>query len=359
MSAERDAAPAPELGRVRTGALDLPVEAVAPAETVLPETVEEVDAVVVGGGASGLAAALWIARYRRSVLVVDSGEHRNDRVERSHGYLGRDPQTPRDLLERGREEVLAYPTAAIRHARVERVRRRDDGLFEVALDVGDRVVAHRVLLATGVVDVKPEIAGMEVHYGASVFHCPACDGYEARDQHVVALGWDAHLVGFATTLLSWACSVTVVTDGRRFAGDETCHALLDRHGITLDERRAVAFVGERGDLRALRLDDGTELPCTLALFSVAHRPRTDLATALGCALDEEGYVAVDGEGLTSVPGVYAAGDLVPGLQLTQVAAAKGTVAGVALAQSMFGEPGAATSVVPAPDVEAELAALRG
>lgn len=334
------------------------------AEEVLPSDAHEVDAVVVGGGASGLAAALWIARYRRSVLVVDSSEHRNDRVEVSHGYLGRDPQRPSDLLARGREELLAYPSAALRLARVTAVERRPDGLFRVLLeDTGPdgagagsaEVLAHRVLLATGVVDVKPDIAGLERHYGASVFHCPACDGYEARDRHVVAIGWDAHLAGFAATLLNWACSVTVVTAGEGYRGDDTCRALLDRHGITVLEEPVTELVGERGDLRSVRLADGRELPCSLVLFSVAHRPRVDLAVALGCALDEDGYVAVDGEGRTSVPGVYAAGDLVPGLQLTQVAAAKGTVAGVGLASSMFGEAGAPTSVDAAPDAEAELA----
>jgi thioredoxin reductase len=345
---------APELGRLRAAGIDPPAgtdpDVAATAAEVVPTDVREVDAVVVGGGASGLSAALWIARYRRSVVVADSCEHRNDAVEVSHGYLGRDPQKPADLVARGREELLAYPNAALRLARVTGIRRRGDGLFLVAFDDGQGdVLAHRVLLATGVVDVKPDIVGMEEHYGASVFHCPACDGYEARDRHVVALGWDPHLAGFAATLLNWACSVTVVTGGTEYGGDDACRALLDRHEITVIEERVTDLVGQRGDLRAVRLADGRELPCSLVLFSVAHEPRVDLAVSLGCELDDEGS--------TSVPGVYAAGDLVPGLQLTQVAAAKGTVAGVGLAQSMFGEPDAPTSVDPAPDPEAELADL--
>jgi thioredoxin reductase len=350
--------PAPELGRLRAdGEQPLP-ETLGSDGDVLPESPGEVDAVVVGGGAAGLAAAIWIARYRRSVLVVDSGEHRNDRVEVSHGYLGRDPQVPAQLLERGRQELLAYPSAALRHDRVRGIRRRPDGLFAVALDGDDDVLAHRLVLATGVLDVKPDVEGIEEHYGASVFHCPACDGYEARDRHVVALGWDAQLAGFAATLLAWACSVTVVTNGATFGGDDSCRTLLDRHSITLLEQKVTGLVGERGALRAVRLDDGRELPCELVFFSVDHQPRTGLAEALGCELDDDGYVRVDDQGLTTVPGVYAAGDLVPGLQLTQVAAASGTVAGVALAQSMFGETGAPTSIAPPPDAEAELAAGR-
>ncbi len=307
--------------------------------------VREVDAVVVGGGPAGLAAASWLARYRRSVVVVDSEEYRAGAVERSHGYLGRDPQTPRELIGRGRDEVCAYPTSEIRPGRVERVVRRGDGRFVVGHDL----VCRRLVLACGVWDVFPEVEGFGTHYGASVFHCPACDGYEARDRDVVALGWDPHLVGFSSTLLNWARSVTVVTDGHRFEGDDACRRVLHDNGNELVERGAVRLVGERGDLRGLELDDGRVLPTSLVFFSVAHVPRTDLAASLGCAIDAEGYVVVDGRGQTSVEGVYAAGDLTPGLQLVQCAAAGGAVAGVGAAQSLFGTAGSPTSPRPAPD----------
>ena len=299
---------------------------------------QEVDAVVVGGGPSGLAAASWLARYRRSVVVLDSQVYRNATVELSHGYLGRDPQVPAELRAKGREEVLAYPTAQLRVAEASVVRQRADGLFEV----GEDLLAHRLVLAQGVQDTFPAVEGFFEHYGASVFHCPACDGYEARDRHVVALGWDPHLVGFAATLQNWARSVTVVTDGRPFDGDS-----LHDQGIEVLERDAVRLLGDRGDLRGLELDGGQVVPCSLVLFSVAHQPRVELAVQLGCDLDDEGYVAIDAQGQTSVEGVYAAGDLVPGLQLSLVAAASGVVAGVAAAQSLFGLPGAPASPRPA------------
>jgi thioredoxin reductase len=305
----------------------------------------EVDAVVVGGGAAGLAAASWLGRYRRSVVVLDGEDYRSKQVERSHGYLGRDPQKPVELIARGREEVLAYPTASIRTGQVEHLAQRDDGLFEV----GEDLLAHRVVLACGVKDAFPEVEGFGEHYGASVFHCPACDGYEARDRDVVALGWDPHLVGFSATLLNWARSVTVVTNGHRFAGDDSCREVLAGNGSDLVEEDAVRFVGERGDLQGLELQSGRVIPTSLVFFSVAHQPRTELAAALGCELDEEGYVRVDAEGQTSVPGVFAAGDLTPGLQLVQCAAAGGAVAGVGAAQSLFGTKGAPTSPEPAPD----------
>jgi len=304
----------------------------------------EVDVVVVGGGPSGLAAASWLGRYRRSVVVLDSQEYRSGGVERSHGYLGRDPQKPSELLERGREEVLAYPTVQIRQRATRSLVRREDDLFEV----DDDLLAHRLVLACGVKDVLPEVGGFDEHYGASVFHCPSCDGYEARDQHVVALGWDPHLVGFAETLKNWAASVTVVTNGLRFQGDESCRNELASQDIDLRERNAVRLIGERGDLTGLELDGGEVLKTSMVLFSLAHEPRTELALSLGCDLDDEGYIAVNSKGLTSVPGVYAVGDVTAQLQLVSVAAASGVVAGVACAHSFFGEKGAPTSPEPAP-----------
>jgi thioredoxin reductase len=268
-------------------------------------------------------------------------------VERSHGYLGRDPQTPVELLARGREELLAYPTASVVTGSVTSIS-RTDSLFTVSSDAGEWL-AHRVVLASGVKDVVPEVRGFDEHYGASVFHCPACDGYEARDRDVVAIGWDVHLVGFATTLLNWARSVTVVTNGHRFAGDEQCRLQMADNGIDLVEEDVVEFVGLRGSLESVLLQSGRALPTSLVFFSLAHEPRVGLAEQLGCELDDEGYVAVDAEGQTTVKGVYAAGDLTPGLQLVQVAAASGAVAGVGAAQSFFGSSGAPTSPDPAPD----------
>ena len=278
----------------------------------------EAEAVVVGGGPAGLAAALWLARYRRDVVVLDSGDYRAAHVERSHGYLGRDPQSPMDLLARGREELARYPTARVVEGRATTAQASP-------LQVGEWS-CRAVVLATGVQDALPAVAGIEEHYGASVFHCPSCDGYEAADRDVVCLGWDPQLAGFAATLQTWARSVTLVTHGKPYDGSG-----LAAVGVDVRHEQATGFVGERGDLRAVELETGEQLPASLVFFSVAHRPRTELATALGCAL-EDGYVAVDGCGRTSVPGVYAAGDVTPGLQLASVAAASGVVAGVEAAQ---------------------------
>lgn len=293
---------------------------------------ERWDAIVVGGGPAGLAAATWLARYRRRTLLIDAGEHRNKLVGHTHGYLTRDGATPGELLDASRADLASYPDVEIAAGRVTTITGAS-GRFLVSTDDA-QLQARRVVLATGVVDELPEVAGALEHYGESLFHCPSCDGYEARDRDVVVLGWSEHVCGFALTLLDWARSVTLVTDGRRFEGDQAQRELLAANGIAVVEHDAAALVGARGDLRAVRLVDGIDLPAQLAFFSIAHHPRNQLATSLGCALTDEGCVLVDEHGMTTVAGVFAAGDLVPGYQLVQVAAAKGTTAGLGCAESL-------------------------
>jgi thioredoxin reductase len=316
------------------------------------------DSVVIGGGPAGLAAATWLARYRRDVVIVDSRDYRAKHVERSHGYLARDPQRPVEFLQTAREQLLAYRTVSYVTSTVDAAERAEDGTFLLRLADGSELAALRVVLATGVVDACPDLEGFADHYGASAFHCPACDGHEAEGRDVVAYGWDERLVGFSASLLNWARSVTVLTSGHRFDGDDVCLLVLERHDIEVVDTPAVRLLGPRGDLEGVELADGRVVPASLFFFSVAHEPRVGLANALGCRIDDDGYVQIDHNGATSVPGVYAAGDVVPGLQLVQVAAAKGVVAGVGAALSLQGEPGSPLSPPPAPDAPGEVEQAR-
>jgi thioredoxin reductase len=322
-----------------------------PAGELLAAGLVMLDAIVVGGGPAGLSAATWLARYRRTVLVLDSGEYRNRWADASHGYFSRDPANPADLLARARADLDAYPSAELRHARVVKAASTGDGGFEVVTET-ERLTGRRLVLATGVRDQFPEVEGFLEHYGASVFHCPSCDGYEAKGRPVVAIGWSEQVVGFALELLGWASQVTVVTDGRRFEGDRGHRDTLERHGVAVLEETALELVGPRGDLRAIRLEGGETVECELGFFSIAHHPLTGLGEQLGCERDPDGYLVVDANGATTVPGVFAAGDVTPGLQLVQVAAGSGATAGVGCALSLENDP--RTPPPLPPDVEDQI-----
>lgn len=306
-----------------------------------------------GGGPAGLSAATWLARYRRRTLVVDAGDHRNRNVEWAHGYLSRDPVSPGDLLAAAAADLAAYRCVERWSGEVLALTGTRGG-FTLELADGQKIESRRVVLATGVVDAVPDVAGFDEHYGASIFHCPSCDGYEAAGCDVVVLGWSAHVAGFALEMLDWAATVTVLTDGRRFEGDTGHHRAMQDHGVTLVEDEAAEFTGSRGQLKGVRLRGGSELVCQMAFFSLGHQPRLDLADGLGCGRTDDGYLVVDECGQTTVAGVYAAGDITPGYQLLQVAAANGTTAGVGTALSLRDEPPAPGGPRRGPDVPTAL-----
>ncbi|MFN2451043.1 MAG: FAD-dependent oxidoreductase, partial [Candidatus Dormibacteria bacterium] len=167
-----------------------------------------------------------------------------------------------------------------------------------------------------------------------VFHCPSCDGYEAKDRNVVTVGWDEQLVEFARHVNTWARSVTAVLADQGVPTPEERERLAGA-GITTIAANPVELVGTRGSLREVVLDDGRRLACEIAFFNLSNGQRSPLAESLGCDHSEAGCVLVDDQGRTSVVGAFAAGDMTPGPHLVQVAAAKGAVAGVACAHSLL------------------------
>jgi thioredoxin reductase len=320
------------------------------------ELPDEVDALVVGGGPAGSAAATWLGRYRRRTLLVDAGEPRNRWVEQVNGVPGLDPVAPDMLAEQVRRGLARYPHVTRIDGRVTSVERHDRGDgdcdFVATLEDGTTIEARRVVLATGVCDRFPELGRFEEHYGADIFHCPSCEGFDARDKDVVVLGWGPHIPAFGSELLDWAGSVTIVTDGPvpQVSADQL-DACRDLGIEFVTDDPAQELLGERGAMQGVRLASGRVLPAGIAFFSIGHDANVDLAVSLGCDLDDDGVVVVDDQAKTTVDGVYACGDLTPGMQLVAVALGKGTTAGVACAKSLHGRDTSPQSPDPAPDTE--------
>ncbi len=315
---------------------------------ILPSAV---DALVVGGGPAGLSAASWLGRHRRRTLVVDAGQPRNRFADEVHGVLGHEGIDPAELLARGRRELDTYPHVDVCAGTVVGLTSTAAG-FDVEIEGSGTVTASRLVLATGVRDELPDIEGFLDHYGSSVFHCPSCDGYAARDHTVAVLGWGEHVPAFAVGLLDWAATVRVVTGAEDPDITPEQRRRLAERGIEVVDGEVAALEGQDGQLSAVRLADGSEVHATMAFFSIAHHPVVVLAVGLGCDLAPDGRLSVDGQRRTTVEGVYAAGDVTPGAQLVSVAAAEGTLAGVACATSLHGRRTAAEVPAPAPDPEA-------
>ena len=227
------------------------------------------------------------------------------------------------------------------------VERRSD-VFVLCTAEGEEVHALRLILATGVRDQFPPIQNFEEFYGVSVFTCPSCDGYEARDASVAVLGNPEHSVPCAVGMLDWATTVALVVEHAALERHEDRYARLADVGIRVVGGTAVQFEGDDGRLDAVRMQDGESVACTFAFCVIDHEQHSELPRDLGCAMTDDGCVVVDEHCHTSVAHVYAAGDMTPGPHLVQIAAAKGARAGIAAASSLRGEGGAPRSPRPAP-----------
>ena len=283
------------------------------------------DAVIIGGGPAGLSAALVLGRCRRRVLLCDSGEYRNAAAQGLHAFITRDGIPPAELRRRGREEIARYGVQA-REGKVDDVG-RDADRFTVTLD-GEQAESRTLLIATGVVDRVPEIAGIEDLYGRSVFHCPYCDGWEARDQPLAAYGTGAKGLKLALSLLRWSDDVVLCTDGP--AGLRAPQrARLTRHAVTIHEGRVARLEGDDGVLHRIAFHDAEPLDRRYMFFKTGHDQRSDLAARLGCEFDDKGAVKTNSLKGTKMQGLYVLGDASQDMQLAIVAAAEGVKAGFA------------------------------
>lgn len=285
----------------------------------------EYDVLVVGGGPAGTSAALWLGRCRRRTLLVDAGVPRNRSAHAVHGFLTRDPIPPREFARLARADLRKYETVRrIRGVVVEMEGRI--GRFEARLADGSRVRARCVVLATGVRDEMPPWPGSKRFYGTSLHHCPHCDGWEWRDQRLVALG--AQASGMARMLLTWSDRVTWFTDGHR---DARIIAAVRRSGISVETQAIRRLVGVGKRLSGIGLADGSVVPADAAFVASACGASSELPGAIGCTpLPGKPYLfRTTASGRTGIPGVYVAGDASRNAQLVMVAAGEGALCAIA------------------------------
>jgi thioredoxin reductase len=299
------------------------------------------DVIIVGGGPAGLSAALVLGRARRRVLVCDAGSPRNAASRAMHGFLTRDGIPPQELLCLGREELARYgvqvlPVRVVSACCLPASERHGAATaFQVALDNQRTLVARKLLLATGMADVLPEIEGIREYYGKAVHHCPYCDGWEHRDQQLAALGNGRRAVGLAMLLRTWSEHVTACTNG--VPAEPGDRQRLARSGIALREERLARLEGTADVLQRIVFTDGPPLACDALFFNTDQVQRSNLPAMLGCQYTETGHVRVRHRQRTRVPGVYLAGDAGGEVQFAIVAAGKGAVAAVAINRELQDE----------------------
>ena len=309
------------------------------------------DAIIVGGGPAGLAAALTLGRSRRSVLLLDAGKGRNAPAAAVHNLLANDGTPPEELRRIGREQLARYPgvelgqdSVAGAHAlgeadfRPEPGGRDGDAGFRLELGREGAVVARRLVLATGLADELPAIDGLAELWGRSAFHCPYCHGFEVSGRRLAVLGGDPERVRLALQLTRFTGDLVLCTDGEPLSGDLA--ELLAANGVGVRVEPVRRFEGDGGRLDRIVLEGGEPLDRDAVFIPTVLRQRSDLAGRLGCALLPDGCVEVDELARTSVPGVYAAGDMAHRATLPKPmaavswASASGTLAGAMVDQDL-------------------------
>jgi len=264
------------------------------------------DCAIIGGGPAGLNAALMLGRARRSVALIDNNRPRNAVTHASHGFITRDGVTPNEFRRIAYEELQSYPSVDHLQTEVITVNNHESG-FELFDSSGVRVLSRKLILATGVKELFPEIDGFYPLYGRSLFNCPYCDGWELRDQPLVVVSEYTNIFHTAKLLLNWSKDLLVCTNGQSSLAEDQKLQLLTK-GIAINEQPIASFVGQNGQLNHLRFVDGTEILRTGGFVTPKFVPSAPFGEQLGCEKTELGGIRTDEKGRTSIPGLYAAGD---------------------------------------------------
>jgi thioredoxin reductase (NADPH) len=267
-----------------------------------------VDTIIVGGGPAGLSCAVYLARYLRSVAVFDMGHGRSTHHQTNHNYLGF-PGGIRavDLRQRGVEQLSVYDHVEVLKHSVDHLRQEDDG-FIAGGQFGE-YFGRTLVIATGVLDHYPHFHGWESYVGISLFWCITCDGYESSDAVITVAGHTNGSAGEAMQLSRLSKDVTLITNSHAMEIEDKYLDRLAAAGIEVIHDKIKAGHGADGQLEFLETEGGRQIPTQRVFITQGATPETHIAQQLGVEMNESGYILIDTEQKTSVPGVYAAGDI--------------------------------------------------
>jgi thioredoxin reductase len=297
------------------------------------------DVVIIGGGAAGLSAAVALGRSLRTTAVIDSGSPRNAPAAGVHNFLSRDGVPPLELMAAGRDEAASYGSVLI-DAEAVRVDRDADG-FTVTLGDGGPVSGRRLLVTTGLTDELPDVEGLAAHWGSGVIHCPYCHGYEARGKAIGVLATGPMAMHQVQMFRQLSSDVTLFLHTAADLTDEQGE-LLAALSVRVVSGRVEAVEETDGSLSGVRLGSGASVPLDALVVAPRFAANSALLESLGVKIAEHpmgiGYSAeVDAQGRTSVPGVWAAGNVADPVAQVMASSAAGLMAGAAINGDLIAE----------------------
>ncbi|MGR4067165.1 NAD(P)/FAD-dependent oxidoreductase [Halomonas sp. LR3S48] len=294
------------------------------------EEVATIDCVIVGAGPAGLAAGIYLRRFLRDICIIDEGKSRAALIPRTFNYPGfGEGISGLELLERLRAQLGANG-GRVTPGRVERLERTEDGLFNVITET-EVFRSRTVLLATGVVDVEPEMEGFQaVKEGGLIRYCPICDGFEYTKERIGIIARDASGVGEAAFIKRFSADLTLIDIEGGAYMDSASTELLTRENIALVQVKVSDMYGDAGKGIHVRMDDGTVHSFDAVYCALGTKVRSELGTNLGALRNPQGYLVVNPHMQTGIEGLYAAGDMTNQLSQLTVATGQASIAATAI-----------------------------
>lgn len=286
------------------------------------------DVVIIGGSYAGLSAAMALGRALRKVLLIDSGLPCNRQTPHSHNFLTRDGSTPAELASIAIEQVLAYPTINLSEdLALDTV--KEGQVFTTTTASGNRYKSRRLVLATGIKDIMPEIPGIAECWGISVIHCPYCHGYEYHSQPTAVLANGDAAFEYTRLLHNWSKELYLLTNGPSGLSAEQ-NLQLQQLQVNIIEEPLATIDHKGGYLQEIIFRDDTRLAVSAMYARLPFVQHSNIAESLGCNMTEHGHIVIDLMQQTSVAGVYACGDNSSGMRSVAQAVYAGSLAGAAL-----------------------------
>lgn len=290
--------------------------------------------IVIGGSYAGLSAAMTLGRSLRRVLIIDSGMPCNRQTPHSHNFITQDGAAPAEIAAKAREQVLNYPTISWLSGTAVKASKETDG-FTVETQNGENFQAKKILFATGIVDIMPEIEGFQECWGISVLHCPYCHGYEVRNRRLGVFANGESALEFCRHLYNWSNKLTLFTNGPSQISETDLEHLRALH-ITINEHPIQKIRHSSGKLTEMELTDGSAVSLDALFAKVDFRQHCDLPRHLGCSYTEHDFLITDDFQRTTIPGIYAAGDCATYFRSVAAAVAAGNKAGAIINRELIG-----------------------
>lgn len=286
------------------------------------------DVVIIGGGPAGMSAALVAGRGKQNVLLIDEEKPRNSVTKESHAFLTRDGIKPEDFREKGRQDLLKYPSISIKNDRIISMVKLPDDSFEMTTYSGVNIHTKNIVLATGLKETLPTVKNIEHYYGTSIFSCPFCDGWEMKDRSLILIIESIQAFHLTKLLKNWTDDLVIATNGNYFLESEHKENLA-LNNIRLIEEKIVELKGDNGELQSVVFESGEKLQRIGGFCATVLDNTLPFIEQLGIEVDDYGYISTDSMGHTNVPGIYAAGEITGPSQLI-VSASQGHMAGMGI-----------------------------